>query len=162
MSVLSMRVGIGYDIHALKKGRKLILGGVHVPYARGPSGHSDGDALFHAIVDAALGAAGLGDIGEHFSDRDERWRGVSSLVFARETVRRLKIKKLKIAQIDSVLILEAPNLSLYKRPMRVHLARVFRLDVSRVSVKAKTNEGFGAVGRGQAIASQAVVLLERL
>lgn len=156
-----MRVGIGYDIHALRKGRKLVLGGVRIPHSKGLFGHSDGDALFHAVVDAALGAGGLGDIGEFFSDQDARWKGVSSVLFARETVRRLRGKKLKVSQIDSVLVMERPRLSPYKRAMRENLARAFGVDVSRVNVKAKTNEGFGPIGKGRAVAATAVVLLER-
>jgi 2-C-methyl-D-erythritol 2,4-cyclodiphosphate synthase len=156
-----MRVGIGYDIHALKGGRKLILGGVHIPSKKGLAGHSDGDALFHAVVDAALGAAGLGDIGGHFSDKDPRWKGASGAVFARGAVALLRKRKLRVAQIDSVLILEKPNLSNYKEAMRGALADAFGLDASDVNVKAKTNEGFGPIGKGQAIAAQAVVVLER-
>ncbi len=157
-----MRVGIGYDIHALRKGRKLVLGGVTIPHSKGLFGHSDGDALFHAVVDAALGAGGLGDIGEHFSDREKRWKGVSSLVFARETVSLLKKKKLRVFQIDSIVVLEGPKLSPYKKAMRDNMARAFGVDLSRVNVKAKTNEGFGAIGKGQAVAASAVVLLEKL
>ncbi len=157
-----MRVGIGYDIHTLRKGRKLVLGGVKIPYPKGLFGHSDGDALMHAIVDAALGAGGLGDIGEHFSDTEARWRGVSSLFFARETVSLLRKKKLKVSQIDSILVLELPKLSPYKNAMRENIANAFNVTVSRVNVKAKTNEGLGAIGKGQAIAATAVVLLEKL
>ena len=156
-----MRVGIGYDIHALKKGRKLVLGGVRIPSAKGLHGHSDGDALLHAIVDAALGAAGLGDIGDHFPDRGPRWRGVSSLVFVRQTALKLRKKKLKVAQIDSVLVLERPKLSRYKDAMRSSIARAFGVAVDRVNVKAKTNEGLGAVGKGRAVSASAVVLLEK-
>ncbi len=157
-----MRVGIGYDIHALRKGRKLVLGGVQIPHSKGLFGHSDGDALLHAIVDAALGAAGLGDIGDHFSDKDARWRNVSSLLFVRQTVLLLRAKKLKVSQIDSVLILEEPKLSPYKKAMRGAIARAFNIETSRVNVKAKTNEGFGPLGKGRAIAATAVVLLEKM
>jgi 2-C-methyl-D-erythritol 2,4-cyclodiphosphate synthase len=156
-----MCVGIGYDIHVLKKGRKLILGGVEIPHSKGLFGHSDGDALFHALVDAALGAAGLGDIGEHFSDRDPRWKGASGELFARKTAQLLKQKRLRVAQIDSVLILEAPKLSAYKKAMRAKIAFAFGLAPERVNVKAKTNEGLGPIGRGEAIAATAVVLLEK-
>jgi 2-C-methyl-D-erythritol 2,4-cyclodiphosphate synthase len=156
-----MRVGIGYDIHALRKGRKLVLGGVTIPSPKGPAGHSDGDALLHAIVDAALGAAGLGDIGGHFSDRDPRWKGVSSLVFAKQTAVWLKKKKLKVAHIDSIVVLESPKLSPHKKAMRDSIARAFGVRADRVNVKAKTNEGFGPVGKGQAVVSSAVVVLEK-
>ena len=157
-----MRVGIGYDIHALRKGRKLVLGGVKIPHSKGLFGHSDGDALLHAIVDAALGAAGLGDIGGHFSDKEARWRSVSSLLFARETAALLKKKKLRVSQIDSIVVLELPKLTLYKKAMCSSIARAFGVEVSRVNVKAKTNEGLGPVGKGQAIAATAIVLLEKL
>ena len=156
-----MRVGIGYDIHSLRKGRKLVLGGVTIPHSKGLFGHSDGDALLHAIVDAALGAGGLGDIGDHFSDKDARWRGVSSVLFARETVSLLKKKKLKVSQIDSVLILEEPKIGPYKKAMCRTIAGAFSVELSRVNVKAKTNEGFGPIGKGQALAAYAVVLLEK-
>ena len=156
-----MRVGIGYDIHSLRKGRKLVLGGVKIPHSKGLFGHSDGDALIHAIVDAALGAAGLGDIGDHFSDKEARWQGVSSLLFARETVSMLKKKKLKVSQIDSVLVLEEPKIGPYKKAMRESLAHAFGVATESVNVKAKTNEGHGPIGKGQALAAYAVVLLEK-
>lgn len=157
-----MRVGIGYDIHALKKGRRLILGGVVIPHPKGLSGHSDGDALMHAIVDAALGAAGLGDIGEHFSDSERRWKNVASVVFARETVAKVRKKGFRIAQIDSVLLVERPKLAVYKKAMRESVARAFGVKPDRVNIKAKTNEGFGEIGRGQALAATAVVVLEEV
>ena len=156
-----MRVGIGYDIHALRKGRKLVLGGVKISHPKGLFGHSDGDALLHAIVDAALGAAGLGDIGEHFSDKQARWSGVSSLLFARETALLLKKKKLRIVNIDSIVVLELPKLAPYKKTMRDSIAGAFGVETSRVNVKAKTNEGLGPIGKGQAIAAHAVVTLEK-
>ena len=156
-----MRTGIGYDIHALVKGRKLMLGGVHVPYPRGLKGHSDGDVLLHAITDAALGAMGAGDIGEHFSDRDERYKNADSLVFVRETVKLLKKNKLKISCIDSTIIAEAPNLSGYKERIKRSIALVFGVSVSSVNVKAKTNEGFGEIGHKKAIACFAVVSLRK-
>ena len=160
--MLSMRVGIGYDIHALRKGRKLVLGGVSIPYPKGLAGHSDGDALFHAVVDAALGAAGLGDIGAHFSDTDRRWRGASGAVFARNTVQLLKKGRLKAVQIDSILVLEEPKLLRYKDAMRLNLARAFGLKTGQVNVKAKTNEGFGDIGKKRAIAAYAVVTVRGL
>ena len=160
--MLSMRVGMGYDIHALRKGRKLVLGGVTIPFSKGLYGHSDGDALFHAIVDAALGAAGLGDIGEHFSDKDPRWKGASGETFARGTVALLKKKKMRVVQIDSVLILEAPKLSAYKRAMRHKIAAAFGIPTECVNVKAKTNEGFGDIGKGRAIAASALVVIQKI
>ena len=157
-----MRVGIGYDIHRLVKGRKLVLGGVSIPFEKGLLGHSDGDALYHAVVDAALGAAGLGDIGEFFSDHDLSHKNKASIEFVRQTRKMLAQKGLAVAQIDSILIAEKPKLSAYKAAMRKNLSEGFGLALGSVNVKAKTNEGLDAVGRGQAIACQAVVVLEKI
>ena len=154
-----MRVGIGYDIHALKKGRKLILGGVTIPYSKGLLGHSDGDVLLHAIVDATLGAMGEGDIGEYFSDKDDRYKNAGSVLFVDKVRDLLKKKKLKIGNIDSTVIAEEPKLYSYKANIREKIAEVFNILVSNVNVKAKTNEGFGEVGKKQAIACFAVVSL---
>ena len=154
-----MRIGIGYDIHRLKKGRKLILGGVSIPHTHGLMGHSDGDALIHAIVDAVLGGAGLGDIGEYFSDRDERLRDADSMVFLRTVRRMLRKKKLSVVNVDSVLIAQKPNLSKYKRLMERSVAGGLGISASLVNVKAKTNEGLGALGKGRALACYAVVSL---
>lgn len=153
------RVGIGYDIHALKKGRRLVLGGISIPHPKGLDGHSDSDALFHALVDAVLGAAGAGDIGEHFSDHDARWKNADSIVFVRKTVEILKKKKMKIANLDAVILAEAPKLAPYRAAMRRGVAKAFGIPESSVSVKAKTNEKFDAVGRGNAIACHAVALV---
>jgi len=157
-----MRVGIGYDIHALKKGRKLLLGGVHVPHTSGLSGHSDGDVLLHAVVDALLGAAGLGDIGEYFSDTDPRWKGAASSFFAERTLAMLKKKKLSIRNIDTVVIAERPKLGGHKGNIQRSVARIFGLGIGDVNVKAKTNEGLGPVGEGKAIAAMAVVALQKI
>lgn len=151
-----LRVGIGYDIHALKKGRKLVLGGVEIPHSKGLEGHSDGDALWHAVIDAVLGALGEGDIGEHFSDRDPRWHGVASVRFADHVRSLVKKKRLRVDFVDSIVIAESPKLSAFKRQMAKNIAAGLGLPASRVNVKAKTNEGFGAVGEGRAIACQAV------
>lgn len=156
-----MRVGIGYDIHALKKGKKLLLGGVLIPYSHGLDGYSDGDALLHAIVDAVFGALGEGDIGDHFSNKDPRWKGADSRMFVKEALSRLKKRKLVVAHIDSVIIAEAPKLGKYKEEIQKNVAKAFGLSLSSVGVKAKTNEGFGVLGRGEAIACQAVVSLKR-
>ncbi len=153
------RVGIGYDIHALKKGRKLILGGVRVPFHKGLYGHSDGDVLYHAIVDAVLGAAGEQDLGDLFSDKDPKTKGANSLLFVNKARGVLKKKRLKIVNIDAVILAEAPKLLGWKEKIRKNVAAAFGVTVSQVGVKAKTNEGFGAVGRNQAIACQAVVSL---
>ena len=155
-----MRVGIGYDIHPLKKGRKLILGGVEIPFPKGLGGHSDGDVLFHAIVDAALGAMGEDDIGTHFPDTDAKWKGASSLAFVKKVNEILKTKRLKVAHIDSTVIAESPKLLDFKPRIKEHIARAFGIPASSVGVKAKCNEGFGAVGKGRAIACFAVVSLK--
>ena len=155
-----MRVGIGYDIHRLKKGRKLRLGGVSVPHTHGLTGHSDGDALIHAVVDALLGAAGLGDIGAHFSDKDTRFRNADSRLFLRAAREMLKKKKLRVVNVDSVIITEKPNLLKYKNLMSQAMARELELPASRVNVKAKTNEGLGVVGKGKALACYAVASLK--
>ncbi len=157
-----MRIGIGYDIHPLKRGCKFLLGGVEIPYKKGFFGHSDGDVLFHAVVDALLGAAGLGDIGEHFSDKDSRWEGVSSSVFAEKTLTILKKNKFKILNVDAVVIAEEPKLSSHKNAIRRSVAKVLGLKEADVSVKAKTNERLGPIGRGKAVAVMAVAAIQKV
>ncbi len=154
-----MRVGIGYDIHELRRGRKLVLGGVTVPHPKGLVGHSDGDALWHAVIDAILGALGEGDIGTFFPDGDPRHAGAPGSEFAREVMRLLKSRRLKVAHVDSVVIAEEPKLGPYKEGMRRNIARALGLPERSVGVKAKTNEGFGPIGRGRAIACHAVASL---
>ena len=156
-----MRVGIGYDIHALKKGRKFFLGGVEIPFSKGLLGHSDGDVLIHALVDAVLGAAGLGDIGEFFSSADPRYRNAQSSLFVKKVLGLVKKKGLKISHVDSTVIAQAPKLGPFRDKIRKNLAKIFGIRESCVGVKAKTNEGFGAVGRGKAVACFAVASLER-
>jgi 2-C-methyl-D-erythritol 2,4-cyclodiphosphate synthase len=154
------RAGIGYDLHRLAEGRKLILGGIEVPFHKGPVGHSDGDALAHAICDALLGAAGLGDIGTHFPDTDPKWKGTSSLQFL-ERVRDLLVeRRLRVAHIDAVVITEKPKLGPHFPAMREALAKSLGISTSAINLKAKTNEGVDAIGRGEAIAAQAIVTLE--
>jgi 2-C-methyl-D-erythritol 2,4-cyclodiphosphate synthase len=154
------RAGIGYDLHRLAEGRKLILGGIEVPFHKGPAGHSDGDALAHAICDALLGAAGLGDIGAHFPDTDPKWKDVSSLRFL-ERVRDLLVeRRLRISHIDAVVIMEKPKLGPHFPAMREALAKSLAISTSAINLKAKTNEGVDAIGRGEAIAAQAIVILE--
>ena len=157
-----MRVGIGYDIHALKKGRKLILGGVEIPHPMGLQGHSDADVVLHAIVDAALGAAAAGDIGEHFPDHDQGNRGKNSLRFVEKIRRILKKKGFAVAQMDAVILAEEPKLGPHKNKIRESLAAAFGVPPASVGLKAKTNEGFGAVGRKKAIACHAVVALKEI
>ena len=154
------RSGIGYDLHRLAQGRKLILGGIEVPFEKGPVGHSDGDALAHAICDALLGAAGLGDIGTHFPDTDSRWAGASSLVFLERTRKLLDEHQLSIRHIDAVVILERPKLGPHFPAMRGALAKALGIKLAQINLKAKTNEGVDEVGRGEAIAAQAIATLE--
>ena len=156
-----MKIGIGYDIHALRKGRPLIVGGVRIPALKGSVGHSDGDVVLHAIVDAVLGAAGEPDIGTFFPDKDLRWKGADSLLFVKEILKILKRKKIKITHVDSTLVLETPKLGKFKEKIRLNIAKSLRISVGCVGFKAKTNEGFGAIGRGAAIACFAVASLEK-
>jgi 2-C-methyl-D-erythritol 2,4-cyclodiphosphate synthase len=152
--------GIGYDLHRLAEGRKLIVGGIEVPFDKGPVGHSDGDVLAHAICDAILGAAGLGDIGTHFPDTDPKWKGVSSLLFL-EHLRGLLTKRQRvITHIDAVVICERPKLGPHFPAMREALARALDIHPDHINLKAKTNEGVDAIGRGEAIAAHAVATLE--
>src|SRR4030081_2358979 len=154
------RAGIGYDLHRLAEGRKLILGGIEVPFHKGPVGHSDGDALAHAICDALLGAAGLGDIGTHFPDTEPEWKDVSSLRFLERFPELLVEQRLVIAHIDAVVITERPKLGPHFPAMRETLAKSLGISTSAINLKAKTNEGVDAIGRGEAIAAQAIVTLE--
>ena len=154
------RAGIGYDLHRLAEGRKLILGGVEIPFHKGPVGHSDGDALAHAICDALLGAAGLGDIGAHFPDTDPRWKDAPSLQFLERARELLAERGLRVAHIDAVVVTEKPRLGPHFPAMREALARALNVPVAAVNLKAKTNEGVDAIGRGEAIAAHAVATLE--
>ena len=154
-----MRIGIGYDIHRLVEGRKLILGGIEIPFSKGLLGHSDSDVLTHAICDALLGAAALGDIGTHFPDSDPRFKGASSLDLLRHVVSLLKERGYQIANIDSTIITERPKLKPYIAEIRQTLAAILEIDIEQVSVKAKTNEKLDAVGEGEAIQAQAIALL---
>jgi 2-C-methyl-D-erythritol 2,4-cyclodiphosphate synthase len=155
-----IRTGIGYDLHRLAAGRKLVLGGVEVPFEQGPVGHSDGDALTHAICDALLGAAGLGDIGTHFPDSDPTWKDVSSLLFLGQVRALLAERELRIAHIDAVVIAERPKLGPHFPIMRQALAAALGITPPQINLKAKTNEGVDALGRSEAIAALAVATLE--
>ncbi len=158
-----MRVGIGWDIHRLDFGRPFILGGIELFHDKGPVGHSDGDALTHAIADAILGAAGLGDIGERFPDSDPEWEGVSSVRTILPAVVEMARKAgWRVSQVDSTVILESPKLAEHKVEIRDCLAKALGIEPSRVNVKAKTGEGQGEVGRQEAFVAQAVVVLEPL
>lgn len=155
----SFRAGLGYDIHRLVEGRPLILGGVTIPHDRGLLGHSDADVLCHAVADALLGAAGLGDIGQHFPDSDPRYHGADSRQLLRRAATMVRDAGWEIASVDSVVVAEAPRLQPYKRAMEGELAKAMGISPSQVSVKATTHEGMGPQGRGEAISAQAVVLL---
>ena len=157
-----MRVGLGYDIHRLEAGRPLILGGVAIDYPRGLVGHSDADVVLHAVTDALLGAAGLGDIGDAYPDTDPRFRDASSSVFLGDTLRRLEELGFRPVNVDVTIFAQEPKLGRYKLRIRDRLAELLGLDATSVNVKAKTGEGVGAVGRGEAITCQAVVLIDAL
>lgn len=154
------RSGIGYDLHRLAENRKLMIGGIDVPFEKGTVGHSDGDVLCHAICDALLGAASLGDIGTHFPDTDAKWRGVSSLVFLRQVRQYLERKNCKIAHIDAVVIAERPKLGPHFPNMRIAIAKSLGISLEQVNLKAKTNEGVGEIGRGEAVAAHAIATIE--
>lgn len=157
---MNLRVGTGYDIHRLVPGRPLILGGVHIPHVLGLAGHSDADALLHAVSDALLGAAALGDIGQLFPDGDPRLAGADSAELLREVVARVRAAGWRPINIDSTVIAERPLLAPHIGGMRGNLANLLGLPLGAVSVKAKTHEGLDALGRQEAIAAQAVVLIE--
>ncbi len=155
-----MRIGTGYDVHRLVEGRKLILGGVDIPYEKGLLGHSDADVLVHAIMDALLGAAALGDIGLHFPDSDPAYEGADSLSLAGHVSRILEDNGWIIENVDSTVIAQAPKLRPYIDQMRTNIARALRIDVTKVSVKATTEEHLGFTGRGEGIAAQAITILQ--
>jgi 2-C-methyl-D-erythritol 2,4-cyclodiphosphate synthase len=154
------RTGIGYDLHRLETGRPLIVGGIRLPFDKGSMGHSDGDVLAHAICDALLGAAGLGDIGTHFPDTDPKWKGANSLRFLEHVRGLLAGRGLRISHLDAIVITEKPKLGPHFAAMREALAGALAIATDRINLKAKTNEGVDAVGRGEAIAAQAVATLE--
>lgn len=154
-----IRIGQGYDVHRLTKGRKLILGGVEIPFEKGLLGHSDADVLLHALCDALLGGAALGDIGKHFPDSDPAYAGVSSLFLLKETVRLLREAGYTVGNVDSTVIAQRPKLAPFLPDMRQNIARVLCVPVENVSVKATTEEGLGFTGNGEGIAASAVALL---
>ncbi|MCL5006231.1 MAG: 2-C-methyl-D-erythritol 2,4-cyclodiphosphate synthase [Acidobacteria bacterium] len=156
------RIGFGNDVHRLASGRKLILGGVRIPFEKGSVGHSDGDALAHAVCDAILGAATLGDIGQHFPDSSPQWHNVSSLLFLHHTRELLDRAGYRIANVDSTISLERPRLAPYIPRMRKKLAKALGIHADQISVKAKTGEGVDAVGENAAVRADAVVLIEPL
>ena len=154
-----MRVGIGYDVHKLVEGRKMILGGVEIPYEKGLLGHSDADVLLHAIMDALLGAAALGDIGKHFPDSDEKYKGISSVALLEEVGKLLEQNMFVINNIDAIIIAQRPKVGPYREQMVKNIARALKIDENLVNVKATTEEGLGFTGSGEGISSQAIVSL---
>ena len=159
MTQAQMRIGQGWDVHALVPGRRLVIGGVHIPYHLGLLGHSDADVLLHAMIDAMLGAAGLGDIGTHFPDTDARWKNADSLVLLAACAALLKEKGWRIQNLDSTVIAQAPKLASHILAMREQIAAALALTVTQINIKAKTAEKLGPVGQGQSIEAQAIVLL---
>jgi len=157
---VTVRTGIGYDVHPLVEGRPLVLGGVTIPFEKGPLGHSDGDALVHSIIDALFGAAAMGDIGSHFPSGDERYRGISSIVLLKEAVRLLKEARWRVSNVDATILAEQPMLRPYVQNMRASLAACMETDIDAVSVKATTTDGLGFIGKGDGIASMAVAVIE--
>ncbi len=156
---MQLKVGIGYDVHRLVKGRKLYLGGVLIPHSLGLEGHSDADVLLHAICDAILGALGKGDIGEYFPNTNKKYKDLSSVLFLKEVFKLLKAAEYKIGNVDTVVLAEKPNLKKYKPKMRAVMAKVLEIGEGKVNIKATTQEGLGAIGRSEAIAAYAMVVL---
>ncbi len=156
-----MRVGIGYDVHRLVEGRKLILGGVHIPFELGLSGHSDADVLVHAIMDAILGACALGDIGLHFPDTDDRYKGVSSIELLKEVNGLIRVKGYRVNNIDAVVVAQKPKIQPYVYEMRKNIAEALCINADCVSVKGTTTEGLGFEGTMEGISTQSVVSLEK-
>ncbi len=154
-----MRIGTGYDVHKLTEDRKLILGGVEIPYEKGLLGHSDADVLIHAIMDALLGAAALGDIGVHFPDTDPAYKDISSILLLERVRDLLTDKGYRVGNIDATIIAQRPKMTPYIENMRENIARALRVDVDRVNVKATTEEGLGFTGTGEGISAQAAALL---
>ncbi len=154
-----MRIGMGYDVHKLVEGRDLIVGGVKIPYEKGLLGHSDADVLLHAIMDAILGAAALGDIGLHFPDSDPKYKGADSIALLKEVATLIDKEHFVIENIDATIIAQAPKMRPYIDEMRINIAQALRIEMSQVNVKATTEEGLGFTGAGQGISSQAICLL---
>jgi len=155
-----MRTGIGYDIHRLVAGRKLVLGGTEIPYEKGLLGHSEADVLVHAVCDALLGAAGLGDIGLHFPDTDPKYKDISSLTLLTQTNAMVRRQGLSIRNIDTIIFAEAPKMSPYRKSMQENLAVAVNVDPGCVNIKATTTEGLGVIGKGEGIGAMCVVLVQ--
>lgn len=157
-----MRMGIGYDVHRLVAGRKLVLGGVDIPFEKGLLGYSDADVLVHAVCDALLGAAGLGDIGLHFPDTDPEYKDISSLKILAKTYELVRKKNFKIMNLDSTIFADAPKFSPYRGAMQKNIARTIEIEPECVNIKATTFEGLGMIGKGEGIGAMCVVLLQSL
>jgi len=157
-----MRIGQGYDVHALVAGRALVLGGVRIPHARGLAGHSDADVLAHAVGDALLGALGEGDLGTHFPSSDARWKDASGALLLGEILQRVARAGFGVANVDATIVAQEPRLAPHQAQIREGLAKLLGVEATRVNVKLKSTDGLGAIGRGEGIAAQAVVLLERV
>ncbi len=157
---MTPRSGIGYDVHPLVDGRPLVLGGVTIPFGKGPLGLSDGDALIHSIIDALFGAAAMGDIGSHFPTDDERYMGISSTVLLKEAVSMLKEGRWRVSNVDATILAEQPMLRPYMQDIRASLADCMGIEVDFVSVKATTTDGLGFIGKGDGIASMAIAVIE--
>ena len=155
-----MRIGMGYDVHRLVENRRLIIGGVDIPYEKGLLGHSDADVLLHAIIDSLLGAAGLGDIGKHFPDNSEKYKGISSILLLKKVGALLEESNYSISNIDSTIIAEKPKMAPYINDMRENIATALGIDFDKINVKATTEEGLGFTGRQEGISSQSICLLE--
>jgi len=158
---MESRIGIGYDIHPLVEGRKLFLGGVEIPYIKGLLGHSDADALLHAISDALLGAAAEGDIGEHFPVSDPAYHNISSMELLKNVIALIREKGFRVCNVDTVVIAQEPCLVPFKKQMQAKIAQALNIGTESVGIKAKTNEGLGEVGRKEAIAAYSVVILSK-
>ncbi|HGJ66896.1 TPA: 2-C-methyl-D-erythritol 2,4-cyclodiphosphate synthase [bacterium] len=156
-----MRIGIGYDSHKLVKGRKLIIGGIRIPFSKGLKGHSDADVLCHAIIDAIIGALGLGDIGHHFPDTDPRWKDISSIVMLRQIIDHVHANNFEVAWVDSIIFAEKPKMQPYIDSMKKALSEA-GISPGAINIKAKTNETMGFIGRSEGIAAQAICLLDHL
>ncbi len=154
-----MRIGIGYDVHSLVKGRKLIIGGVNIPYKKGLLGHSDGDVLLHAIKDSILGAAALGDIGKHFPDTDERYRDADSLELLREVGILINSGGYVINNLDAIIVAQEPKMAPYIEEMRNNVASVLNIEVGKINIKATTTEGLGFIGTGEGIAAKSIACI---
>ncbi|VAW30603.1 2-C-methyl-D-erythritol 2,4-cyclodiphosphate synthase [hydrothermal vent metagenome] len=157
---MSFRTGIGYDVHALKEGRRLVIGGVHVPFTKGLAGHSDADVLIHALCDALLGAAALGDLGSHFPDADEKYKDANSLFLLKEVDKMIHISGCKIGNIDTIIVAQKPKMAPFIPKMRKTLSGILNISIDRISIKATTTDGLGFAGREEGIAAHASVLLE--